>query len=1268
MKSLSKLISLTALIAAGAAGTLTAPVVRAASKSPVTVIHAKRAGVSLPVTTMRRFAPGNTVAVNDAGAPNTDAAPDGPSGGRVQTNLPIPLKKSRGFHDPFVQRGFARFSARRATGPTITTGANFNGVSSATGKCGCAPPDTNAAVGLHYVVESVNSAFAVYRKDGSMILPPTPINAVFFGLGGPCQNRNDGDPIVLYDSGADRWLISEFTAASPYAECVAISTTGDPTGSYYRYEFDESTVNFGDYPKIGIWPVSGNNVYAMTTNVFADATLFSGPQMWMMDRAKMLTGDPSAVMVGSNPLGSESNPMLPADADQATGPQAPASGSPEYFVEYPQEVTGSDPGAIVIFEGMFNQANPSASTFTQAPGIPPTTGAFNNAFTCGPTSRDCIPQPGSVSQTTACAQTPAVVCNLDVLADRYMYRLAYRRINNTDSLVTNFTVNAGTGADQAAPQWLELINPGGAAPSISQEGAYAPGADGLNRWMGSVDVDREGNILLGYSASSSKVYPSIRVAGRSPSDPAGQLGKEVQVFGGTSSQTGVDRWGDYSSMQVDPTDGCTFWYAQEYGSSPPAFSWATRVASFRFSSCNNTVASMLATSPATSSAGSVDYVTVTLRDAKGYDASTYRGTVRLTSSDRRARLPGSYTFTANDSGSHTFPVVFNTMGAQTVTVTDSRDGSLKATAKVGVTSPARKLGIGIPKKVGLGMPFSINVRAEGAGGRTLSDYTGTVRFSSNDRRAVLPPAYTFTAADHGAHTFTAAGTFLTGAVKLFTLGKHAVKVVDTGTQTISGTRPTRAVIINTFVKATGNNANSCRVSTKPCQTINAAIQKTSYKGTVFVQPGTYTENVTIDRSLRLVGMGARATDTTVDGGAASSTIVVDPGMTAEIDGLQATNGSGATLGVGGGIANFGAKLTLRDDIITGNTNAGGLGGGIYNDNGNNSILNIYNSTISNNSASNANGPTGASGLGGAIYDRGASMLIVNSTITGNSAGVDGGIRFRLGPATVQNSTIDGNSVAESPGNTGTAVGGGIDDPGINGSRIVLGNTIVSGNTATNAATTSPDDCNGAFITAGSNFVGDGQNGGACSGFKDGVKGDKVGNDTTQKNPLLGALADNGGRTPTQAPGKGSGAIDAGSAAICVDRSTVGNRDQRAFTRLKVGARCDIGAVEVNSPGPPPATIVYKGPKAFTSGSPGRPSARLTSPLNGTPISRRAVRFTLGKQTCLGVTNSKGVASCLLKHVSAKKGKSTLTVTFAGDSLGPRYAFSGAKAMPSVTIK
>ncbi len=442
----------------------------------------------------------------------------------------------------------------------------------------------------------VNLSFAIWDKSGNLLYGPANNNTLWFGFGGPCETTNDGDPIVLYDHLADRWLMSQFANAfsgPPYYQCIAISQTGDPTGAWYRYGFLISNTKFNDYPKLGVWP----DGYYMSVNQF-DFFGFAGVGAVAFERNKMLAGLP-ATMVYFDLISVDPNlwAMLPSDLD---GLRPPPAGSPNYFVQFDDDAWGYPQDQLELWEFQVDWTNPPASTFTGPTLLNTAPFDSNMCFYL-----NCIPQPGTAQK-------------LDTLSQFMMYRLQYRNFGTHETLVVNHTVDVD-GTDHAGIRWYEVRDPGG-TPSIYQQGTYAPDAN--HRWMGSIAMDGNGNMALGYSASSSSVYPSIGYVGRLASDPLGTLpqGETALIIGSGSQTHSSGRWGDYSSMSVDPTDGCTFWYTQEYYQTTSSAGWQTRIGSFKFPSC--TITQPVADTKANGSDGPItittsDNLSVTVALASG---------------------------------------------------------------------------------------------------------------------------------------------------------------------------------------------------------------------------------------------------------------------------------------------------------------------------------------------------------------------------------------------------------------------------------------------------------------------------------------------------------------------------------------------------------------------------------------------------------------------------------------------------------------------------
>lgn len=438
--------------------------------------------------------------------------------------------------------------------------ANFDGVTNVNGVL---PPDTNGDVGPNHYMQWVNLSFAIYSKTGTLLYGPAAGNTLWSGFGGVCQTRNDGDPIVLYDHLADRWMVSQFAVpggTSGYHQCIAISQTGDPTGAWYRYDFLWSNTNMNDYPHFGVWP----DGYYMAVHEFANAATWAGQGVAVFERDKMLLGQ-AARMVKFNLYSTDPNMggMLPTDLD---GP-APAAGTPNYFVEPDDNAGGFPQDQIQIWAFHVDWTNTALSTFTRTTTL--ATAAFDSNMCNG--ARTCIPQQGTTAK-------------LDAIADRAMYRAQYRNFGGYETIVMNHTVDA-TGTDRAGIRWYELRNTGGAGWGINQQSTFSP--DATHRWMGSVAMNGSGDMAIGYSASSSTMYPAIRYTGRLASDALNTMTQgEGTLIAGTGAQTHTAaRWGDYSMLAVDPTDDCTFWFTSEYVQTTGSAPWRTRIGSFKLADC-----------------------------------------------------------------------------------------------------------------------------------------------------------------------------------------------------------------------------------------------------------------------------------------------------------------------------------------------------------------------------------------------------------------------------------------------------------------------------------------------------------------------------------------------------------------------------------------------------------------------------------------------------------------------------------------------------------
>jgi len=422
------------------------------------------------------------------------------------------------------------------------------------------PPDTQGDVGPNHYIQMVNLSFQIWDKSGTSLYGPVDNSTLWNGFGDPWDGSNDGDPIILYDETADRWMFSQFALpnypSGPFYELIAITETGDPLGSWYRYAYEFT--DMPDYPKFGVWP----DGYYMTINQFSSGSLnWAGAGVAVFERDKMLAGDPSALMIFWD-FSPSSDPwsFLPSDFDG----NPPPPGTPNYMVYMNDNAWGYTTDHLRIFECRVDWVTPANSTLT-GPTILDTD-SFDSGFTnyC-PTYGNC-----NISQ-------PSISQKLDALSSRLMFRLQYRNFGSYETLVTDHTVDVAT--NQAGVRWYELRN-SGSGWTIYQQGTYAP--DTHNRWMGSIAMDGYGNIELGYSVSSTTVYPSIRYVGRYKNDPLGQMTiSEQSVISGSGYQSGpYGRWGDYSMMSIDPIDDATFWYTTEYIQTSGSTPWRTRISSF----------------------------------------------------------------------------------------------------------------------------------------------------------------------------------------------------------------------------------------------------------------------------------------------------------------------------------------------------------------------------------------------------------------------------------------------------------------------------------------------------------------------------------------------------------------------------------------------------------------------------------------------------------------------------------------------------------------
>jgi len=471
---------------------------------------------------------------------------EAPEPGKTAPSKP-PAGGGNGNNDPVLQTIYPSSAA-----PAVLR--TFGGIT----WTGSVPPDTNLAVGDTQVMEIVNSMFVIYDKAGGLLAGPSSLKSVFAGLGtDACATYGGGDPVVVYDRLANRWVTTHYTFTPNYM-CIGVSQTSDATGAYnlYSYSFGPNTA---DYAKFGVW----SDGYYMSANTFSPTDSFLGGQACAFDRAAMIAGALSPAVVCFQSAGSWAS-LLPADLDSTT---APPAGAPNYFVNL------GNGNALNLYKFHADFATPANSTFTGPTTI--TVAKFDQGC------YSCIPQPGTKEQ-------------LESLASRLMFRLSYQRFAGYESLLVNHAVQVVQNSNtktQTGIRWYEIRNPGG-TPVVAQQSTFSPDTT-TYRWMGSIAQDKQGNMFLGYSASSSTLFPSIRYTGRLATDPLNQMQSEKTLITGLGNQilspqntSGRDRWGDYATVAVDPVDGCTFWFATEYLTFSGYNNWATHLVSAKFAGCN----------------------------------------------------------------------------------------------------------------------------------------------------------------------------------------------------------------------------------------------------------------------------------------------------------------------------------------------------------------------------------------------------------------------------------------------------------------------------------------------------------------------------------------------------------------------------------------------------------------------------------------------------------------------------------------------------------
>ncbi|MCA1639579.1 MAG: carboxypeptidase regulatory-like domain-containing protein, partial [Acidobacteria bacterium] len=545
----------------------------------------------------------------------------------VPNKEPFRKQKENAFHDS--DSAIANFSAVSMPAPLLSFDGLSNSDNAAAYGSRVVPPDPNGDVGLNHYVQAVNILTRVFDKSGNALTPPFKLSSIFSVLGTPCSQRNDGDPIVLYDALADRWMLSQYcNNFPPFRQLIAVSQTGDPAGSYYVYEFVMPNVKFNDYPKIGVWW----DGFYMSTDEFLGSD-YAGSGVFAFDKKKMLTGDrtasyiyfdlatPSTIRVGG---------LLPSDFD---GLNAPPENAPNTFVSYTATEYGDAQDALRLFDFHADFANSQNSTFTERAESPLPVAPFDPT---SPEGRSDVlePPPGEP---------------LDSQSDRLMFRAAYRNLGTYESLVINQTARVSP-VNQTYRGGVRVYELRKSTGNFAVHEQATIGTSDASRWLGSTAQDYQGNTAVEYSYSSEQKKPSILYSGKLANEPNGIFRAEETLIAGTGVQTGFgSRWGDYSSINVDPKDDCTFWLTNEYYTAESQAEnqngWLTRIGTFKFNECTNAPRAKI-TGTITNAANGQPIVNATVTANAVYirstNASGNYGNLTL--------VPNTYTLTASANG------------------------------------------------------------------------------------------------------------------------------------------------------------------------------------------------------------------------------------------------------------------------------------------------------------------------------------------------------------------------------------------------------------------------------------------------------------------------------------------------------------------------------------------------------------------------------------------------------------------------------------------
>lgn len=497
------------------------------------------------------------------------------------------------------------------------------------------PPDTNGDVGPAYYIETVNTSIGIFQKSTGSLVTAFRFNTFMSQghFGNLCDTNNFGDPVVLYDSFEDRWMISDFAFEFDSSgnimnppgsfQCIAVSKTGDPVSGGWNFYSINTAGGLGDYPKFGIWP---DGIY-MSVNMFdyAASGSFQNTRLYAFNKSQMYASQ-SSVQVVSFDMPSDQFSVLPSNARLQTG--TPPAGSPNYYATVWNYLD-----AISIWKFHVDWTHISLSTLT---------GPFDVA------TNTWWSEFGRTVANQTVTTAPSTANDLDTLYPRLMVQNQYSNIGGVESVWNSHTVGAGnptaqTTSSQSAVRYYQVKVTGGTVEgTATQAYTYSPDST-LFRFMPSTAVNSVGDMAIGYSGSNSSTNPVIDYAGRLSTDAANSITQTEQtLIAGTGSQSGncgsssCERWGDYSALTLDP-DGCTFWYSQEYYKTS-GLDDLTRIGAFRFPTCTNS-----------------QIVTGTVQGTVKAGAATVAGAVVTLGTNRSTVTDsnGNYSFTAIPAGTYT---------------------------------------------------------------------------------------------------------------------------------------------------------------------------------------------------------------------------------------------------------------------------------------------------------------------------------------------------------------------------------------------------------------------------------------------------------------------------------------------------------------------------------------------------------------------------------------------------------------------------------------